>query len=72
MKSPSAWDIEQEKQGIPLIDRTFKVMKPNGKVTEVNCFDFNLASSVDPNTYVQCSDTSWIRCRNLRVLSHKS
>lgn len=68
MKSPSAWDIEQEKQGVPLVQRTYKVAKPNGEVSEVNRFDFNLACSVAPNDYIQCSDTSWIRARYLCIL----
>ena len=48
-----------------LIDRTRKVVLPNGKVKRVNVFDYNLAVWVDG--YVQLTDTSWNKARLLRI-----
>ena len=64
----ATWDKQQAVNGIPLIDRTYKVKRPNGDVAEVNRFDFNLAYCADRDTYIQCTDTGWIRIRNLTVL----
>lgn len=66
--SMTVWDEQQAQAGVPLVERTYKVIKPNGEVTEVNRFDFNLAYCVARDRYIQCMDTSWIRVRNLMVL----
>ena len=65
MMSRSLWDLEQEQNGVALVDRTYRVHKPNGEITEVNRFDFNLA---DKSQYIQCSDTSWGRVSNLTIV----
>jgi hypothetical protein len=48
-----------------LIEREYTVGKPNGEAVRVNRFDFNLASCADKDSYIQCSDQSWMRVRNL-------
>ena len=50
------------------ITDTYKVRKPNGEITEVNVFDYNLAYCAKDNPYVQCSDTSWLRVRALTIV----
>lgn len=62
-------DKQQETQGVVLIDRTYKVRKPNGEVTEVNRFDMNLTLCANPQSWIQCKDTSWIPACNLEVLA---
>ena len=64
----SNWDIEQEKQGISLIDRTYKVRKPNGEVTEVNRFDMNLTLCAKPEAWIQCKDSSWLSANRLQII----
>jgi len=49
---------------IASIDRTKKVVLPNGKKKRVNIFDYNLAYIAD--TYVQLADSSWIKARSLK------
>lgn len=63
------WDTEQEKQNIPLIERTYKVAKPNGEIVEVNRFDMNLTMSAKPKSWIQCSDTSWIPANRLTIIA---
>ncbi len=65
----TTWDEQQVANGIPLVERTYKVRLPNGQITEVNRFDYNLAYCADRNTYIQCSNTGWIRVCNLTVLT---
>ncbi len=62
------WEEEQTAAGVPMIELTYKVTKPNGEITEVNRFDFNLAWCVDKAHYIQCADTSWVRVGLLTVL----
>lgn len=62
------WDKEQEKKGVSLIDRTYKVKKPNGEIVEVNRFDMNLTMCAKPKSWIQCSDTSWIPANRLTIL----
>ena len=50
-----------------LIDRTKKVILPNGKIKKVNVFDYNLAYFC--NAYVQLIDTSWIKARSLTPIA---
>ncbi len=64
----SKWDDQQEKLGIPLIDRTYKVRKPNGEITQVNRFDMNLTMCAKPESWIQCSDNSWISANRLTIL----
>jgi len=49
-----------------LIDRTKKVMLPNGKIKRVNIFDYNLA--IWCGSYVQLADSSWIKARTLQTV----
>ncbi len=64
----SNWDIEQERQDIPLIERTYKGRKPNGEITEVNRFDMNLAMCAKPESWIQCKDTGWISANRLEIM----
>ena len=54
-----------------LINRTYRVRKPNGEIVEVNRFDFNLAACADPTQYIQCSDTGWMRVDHLTIIRKK-
>lgn len=62
------WDDEQDKLNIPLIDRTYKVCKPNGEITEVNRFDMNLTLCVSPESWIQCTDKSWLSANRLTII----
>ena len=62
-------DIEQEKRGIPLIDRTYKVRRPNGEVTEVNRFDMNLTLCTKPESWIECNDNVWIQANRLKIIA---
>jgi hypothetical protein len=64
-----SWNHEQASRGIPIIEWTYKVRKPNGEVTEVNRFSYNLASCVDKTQYIQCADQGWIRLDKLTLLT---
>jgi hypothetical protein len=65
----SWWDKEQEKQNIPLVERTYKVRKPNGEIVEVNRFGMNLTMCAQPDRYIQCSDTSWLQAKRLEIIA---
>jgi len=65
----SIWDKEQEALGIPLIERTYKVLKPNDEQVEINRFVFNLAMCANPETWVQCSDNCWIPAKRLKIIA---
>jgi len=64
------WDKEQDALGIPPIERTYKVRKPNGEIVQVNRFDFNLAHCADKTSYIQCSDRGWMRVDNLTIVDN--
>jgi len=57
-----------------IIDRTYRVSVPCGKIYEVNVFDYNLHSicaQSDPSfneQFIQLEDTSWARFRNLKLV----
>lgn len=51
-----------------LINRTKKVRLPYGIIKRVNIFDYNLALWAD--SYVQLTDTSWIKARSLKEVNH--
>jgi len=70
MKHRGAWDSEQEANGIPMIERTYKAKRPNGEAVRVNCFDYNLAYCADKTSYIQCSDGSWMRIDKLTIVSN--
>lgn len=63
------WDEQQEAKGIALIDRTYKARKPNGEIVEVNRLDMNLTMCAKPESWIQCSDSSWIPANNLTILA---
>lgn len=65
----SNWDTEQENRGIPLIERTYKVLKPNGEITEVNRFDMNLTLCAKPESWIQCTDKSWLSANRLEIIA---
>lgn len=67
----SEWESDQEAAGVPLIERTYRVKKPNGEIVTVNRFDLNLARCVEhlKKTYIQCSDTTWINSANLKIIA---
>ena len=67
-KKQSNWDIEQEKRGIPVIERTYKVRLPSGQETEVNRFDMNLTLCAEPDAWVQCKDSGWISANRLEII----
>ncbi|GAG99531.1 unnamed protein product [marine sediment metagenome] len=53
-------------QCVPLIERTYDVMLPSGRTAKVNVFDMNLALFCGGNSYVQLTDTSWIKAKYLQ------
>lgn len=63
---------------VALIDRTWRVRKPNGEIVEVNRFDWNIntccvaaarvLSEPSPTHYIQCSDSSWMRMDRLTLV----
>lgn len=59
----AAWSAEQDALDIPMIEQTVKARTPSGRPVEVNRFDFNLAFCTD--SYVQCTDSGWIKARIL-------
>ncbi len=64
----SRWDTEQEKMGIPLIERTYKVRLPSGRETEVNRFDMNLTLCAKPESWIECRDGGWISANRLEII----
>ena len=65
MKSGNPWAGYQHDRGVPTIQQTALVKRPNGEVVEINRFDFNIAFAAGTDRYVQCEDQSWIRVGNL-------
>lgn len=53
---------------VAMIDRTHRVRRQDGTVTEVNRFDFNLAMCCGGERYVQCVDSSWIQAKRLTLI----
>jgi hypothetical protein len=67
MSSP--WDRHQEMQDIPVIERTLLVRYPNGRMTAVNRFDYNLAICTGGDKFIQCVDTGHIQAKRLAPLN---
>lgn len=69
IREMSKWNEEQENQGIPIVERTYKVRLPSGRTGEINRFDLNLRSFAgDLDSYIQLRDTSWIKARKLTIV----
>jgi len=60
-----------ERSNKPAIERTYLAQKPNGEMVEVNIFDYNLGFCANPKRYIQCSDTSWGRICDLKIIKPK-
>ena len=58
-------------QDAALSDRTYRVRLQNGRLAEVNCFNFNCARDGDyfgeHDNYVQLTDGGWISYRRLTI-----
>jgi hypothetical protein len=67
----SPWDRHQEIEDIPLIERTFLARCPNGRMTAVNRFDYNLSICTGGDSYVQCVDTGHIQSKRLTLLTEE-
>lgn len=53
---------------LPSIAHTYRIRRPNGEITEINCFDYNLAYVAGKNSYVQCVDSGFNRVNDLQII----
>lgn len=68
-RKQTAVNVRTKVSNVPLIERTYDVMLPNGKMEKVNVFDMNLKIVCGYlHKYIQLESGGWIRVGSLKIL----